>query len=394
MRTEFVGFPEAQDQSATLMCYLMELNLHHAIITNVADMLVENIGTGILTVLVSKKELDHENDQKLQKYDPIRLSDIVVWSFECVQLLADEFTDAELNPALRTLVEARYSLQPYTGGKKKAPTAAMAKRTMELIMHRLTEAAKRATITIGDEILRAKYQVQAARDILASLIDEQKTLEIKRDKLYEMFKGKDNELEKAQLQQAASVKLNEIRALFESGSVIDMKMMAETLEVTTKPIMLEYPEGSNKMWPMGNFLIKIPWQGTNVAILQPDQYRGPCRAWHNTCPAPHVSGSGGVCWGSWATKMLADQLGKAEYAAFISMTNQWLTCYNDESPYMHFPHKEVKIEGRKYYDPREGGWIDPDLCEKFREAGVDPSRYDFSHWTPEIGIPKPSPAKV
>ena len=246
MRTEFIGFPEAQDQSATMMCYLMELSMNHGIITNVPEVLAENIGKSILTVLINPVELDPKEDKRLQKYTAMQISNIIVWSFECVQIVEEEFSDAELHPALRTLVESRYSLQPYTAEGKKKTSQNANKRTMELLMNRLVEAAKRSTITVADEITRAQFEVRVCRDILASSVGTLKGLEEKRDKLFDMFNGRSKELEEAQLQRAASAKLNEIRALFESGSVVDIKMLAETLEVTTKPIFLEYPEGSRK----------------------------------------------------------------------------------------------------------------------------------------------------
>jgi hypothetical protein len=394
MRTEFIGFPEAQDQSATIMCYLMELNMNHGIITNVPEVLAENIGKSILTVLVSPEELNPKRDERLQKYTAIQISNVIVWSFECVQIVSNEFSDSELHPALRTLVESRYSLQPYTEEGKKKTSQNAAKRTMELLMNRLVEAAKRSTITIADEIARAQFEVKTCRSTLASAVETLKGLEDKRDKLFEMFNGRSKELEEAQLQRAASAKLNEIRALFESGSVVDIKMLAETLEVTTKPIFLEYPEGSGKKWPLGQFIIKIPWQGTNVNILQPEAMWGPCRRGSNDCPAPHVSGSGNVCWGPGPTKMMADLLGKAEFLGLISMTLQFLENYNSASPYKSFPSRKVKLEGREYYDPREGGWIDPDLCELWRQAGQDPTEYNFGPWTPEIGVPKRAGVKV
>ncbi|RLF57310.1 MAG: hypothetical protein DRN27_08040 [Thermoplasmata archaeon] len=376
MKVTFHNMQEDIEIKSIVMCYLLEIGLQEAIISNDVEYINEQIIFDKLCILNSNQNVDVEIHKNFGQYNPIRIKGAIAWTPKCVQIENDT-SETIYNLALRSFLDNRFDFveNDKSGFQKNEQTWTIT----ESIIQSIVENARSTVRFAIDKERFLKTSIKEHESKLLFLKRELISIKERINNQRKLFEN-DDDFNKASLNRIANIRLNELKSLHERKIVKHLEVNFLHFSITTNNIFIEHPEDSGIKWDMGQFIVQIPWSKNNVSILQKKSMRSPI--WNKditdfTYTHPHIN-IASPCWGQWSIEDIKNLLQKGEYALLVTMTIQWLEGYNNGNnagiegrPWVYLPQKTEIIDGDEYFFEEDSQWIDPNLIAKLDEMNIE-----------------------
>lgn len=375
------------DLQGIIACYLLEADLNKCVV--VSDVSLISGGTRTLWLILNdshEEDLETYTQEKpfLREYSPVNIGDAIIWSPTIMQVKG-EFTVADANHLLRRFMIIRNSLRPYDGKWASAEGLKHQKEVQEAIVETIIESSRKWVASAADELKAVKTQIRLCETTLKSLHEEAESIRARESSMREMFQSDDKWVE-AERKKIANRKLAELRSMYESGTIEGFDISPQAFIATTRPIEIEYPEDTGKMWKMGRYKVTIPWSSSNIAVTQPKELSSKyCKTPGKSNPHPHVSSSGGSCCFGDMSSAIRDAATKAEFGLVMTMVMLFLENYNPASPMPggRMPSSKINLNGKSFFSPVESHWWDNELYDYLEEREID-----IRNWKPGTEVPK------